>query len=62
MNFQKPKKFLHDMVRVWRVTRKPTKREYFLTFKVVLVGFIIIGLIGFVIEMVWQMLLEELFR
>ncbi len=43
-----------DMKRVWKVTKKPTKKEYFLTVKIVLIGFLIIGLIGFVMEILWQ--------
>jgi len=52
---------LTDISRVWKVTRKPTKKEYFLTFKVVLIGFLIIGFIGFVVEILWQLLLKNLF-
>jgi protein transport protein SEC61 subunit gamma-like protein len=55
-------KTLNDMKRVWKVTKKPTKKEYFLTVKIVLVGFLIIGLIGFVMEMIWQFLLKGLFN
>ena len=54
-------KTLSDMKRVWKVTKKPTKKEYFLTVKIVLIGFLIIGLIGFVMEMLWQFLLKKLF-
>ena len=55
------KKTLVDMQRVWKVTKKPTKKEYFLTVKIVLIGFLIIGLIGFTMEMLWQFLLKRLF-
>lgn len=54
-------KTLNDMKRVWKVTKKPTKKEYFLTFKIVLIGLVIIGLIGFIIQMLWQSLLIGLF-
>lgn len=49
------------MRRVWKVTKKPTKKEYFLTFKIVLIGLVIIGLIGFIIAMLWQSVLGGLF-
>ena len=56
------KKTLGDMKRVWKVTKKPSKKDYFLTVKIVLVGFLIIGLIGFAMEMIWQFLLKRLFE
>lgn len=49
------------MARVWKVTRKPSKKDYFLTMKVVVIGFLIIGFIGFAWEIVWQLLLKKLF-
>ena len=48
------------MKRVWKVTKKPTKSEYFLTVKIVLIGFLIVGLIGFTIEMLWQFVFQNL--
>ena len=54
-------KTISDMRRVWRVTKKPTKKEYFMTFKVVLIGFLIIGLIGFVMEILNQLVLKGMF-
>lgn len=56
------KKTLVDMRRVWKVTKKPTKKEYMLTVKIVLIGFLIVGLIGFTIEMLWQFVLRGLFQ
>lgn len=55
------KKTLNDMKRVWKVTKKPTRKEYFLTVKIVLIGFLIIGFIGFIMEMLWQFVLKRLF-
>jgi len=54
-------KSIQDMKRVWKVTKKPSKKDYFLTVKIVLIGFLIIGLIGFVIEVLWQLLLKRFF-
>lgn len=54
-------KLISDMKKVWNVTRKPSKKDYFLTLKIVLVGLLIIGLIGFVIYLLWQILLVKLF-
>lgn len=55
------KKTLSDMKRVWKVTKKPTKKEYFLTVKIVLIGFLIVGAVGFIMEMLWQFLLKKMF-
>ena len=54
-------KLISDMKKVWNVTRKPSKKDYSLTLKIVLVGLLIIGLIGFVIYLIWQLLLMKLF-
>ena len=55
-------KSISDMKRVWKVTKKPSKREYFLTVKIVLIGFLIIGFIGLINELLWQLVLKSLFR
>jgi len=54
-------KVISDMKRVWKVTKKPSKKDYFLTVKIVLIGFLIVGFIGFIIEVLWQLLLKKLF-
>ena len=54
-------KLISDMKKVWNVTRKPSKKDYSLTLKIVLAGLLIIGLIGFVIYLIWQLLLMKLF-
>lgn len=55
-------KTISDMKRVWKVTKKPTKKDYFMTVKVVAIGFLIIGLIGFLMEILWQTVLKGLFN
>ena len=50
-----------DMRRVWKVTRKPTKKEYMQTMKIVLIGFLFVGFVGFVMELLWQLLLKRFF-
>ena len=54
-------KLISDMQRVWKVTKKPTSKDYFLVVKVVLLGFLIIGVIGFIIEFINILLLKRLF-
>lgn len=52
------KSFLTECRRVWQVTRKPTKPELKIALKVTGIGILIIGLIGFIISMLWQLLLR----
>ncbi len=54
-------KIVSDMKRVWKVTRKPTKSEYMKTLEIVLIGFLFVGVVGFIIELIWQLLLKGLF-
>lgn len=54
-------KFVGDIKRVWKVTKKPSKKDYMLTVKVVSIGFLIIGLIGFLMEILWHLLLRRIF-
>ena len=54
-------KFISDIRRVWKVTKKPSKKDYFLTLKIALIGFLIIGFIGFTIEFIWILLLRRFF-
>lgn len=53
---------INDMKRVWKVTKKPTKKEYYQTLKVVTIGFLIIGFVGFGVEILNQLLLKQLFN
>jgi|TARA_Y100000310_G_scaffold341861_1_gene442553 protein transport protein SEC61 subunit gamma-like protein len=50
------KSFLGECARVLRVTRKPSKIEFKTIVKVSGLGMIIIGLIGFVITMLKQLI------
>lgn len=54
-------KSTQDMKRVWKVTKKPTKQEYFQTLKIVLIGFLFIGIVGFLMEIIWLLVLSKLF-
>ncbi len=45
------KKFLLEMRRVLRVTKKPDRREYMSISKVSGIGILLIGLIGFILQM-----------
>jgi protein transport protein SEC61 subunit gamma-like protein len=51
------KRFFLECRRVWQVTRKPTKQEFSATVKVTGIGILLIGLVGFLIHLLWQLLL-----
>ena len=51
------KRFFLECRRVWQITRKPTTQEFRATVKVTGIGIVLIGLIGFLIHLLWQLLL-----
>ncbi len=53
--FVRAKSFILECVRVWKVTRKPSKDEFMTIVKVTGMGMLIIGFIGFVINMLWRL-------
>jgi len=53
----KAKRFGKECLRVLRVTKKPTKEEFKTIVKVSGLGILIIGLIGFLIQMAKQLLI-----
>ena len=53
----KLKNFIYKCKIVLRVTKKPTKEEFYTVVKVSALGMVIIGAIGFVIQIVKQLLL-----
>ena len=48
------KKFLKNCARVLKVTRRPTKEEYFTAAKITGLGILLIGSIGFVIFLLFH--------
>ena len=50
-------RFLRECRRVLKVTHKPTREEYITTVKVSAIGLAIIGMIGFLLTMIKQLLL-----
>ncbi|QQG39059.1 MAG: protein translocase SEC61 complex subunit gamma [Candidatus Woesearchaeota archaeon] len=52
----KIKRFTKECIRVFKITKKPTKEEYKSIVKVSGIGIAIIGIIGFIIRMIWQIL------
>ncbi len=49
------KKFVLECRRVLIVTKKPTSFEFKTIFKVTGLGILLIGLIGFIIALVWEL-------
>lgn len=54
----KLKSFLIECRRIWQVTKKPSKQELITVVKVTGIGMLIIGFIGFLINMIWQLLIR----
>lgn len=51
------REFLRECKRVLKITRKPSMEEFKTIVKVCAIGMGVIGLIGFLIQMVWRQLL-----
>ena len=54
--WQKFKRFLIQSKRVFKVTKKPSKEEFKVISKVTGIGILIIGLIGFIIRLAWELI------
>lgn len=48
--------FIHQCIRVFMVTKKPSKEEFTIIVKVSSIGIAVIGILGFLITVAWQML------
>lgn len=51
----KLKTFLRESKRVYQVTRKPTMKEFKLIVKITGIGILVIGLIGFIVNLAAQL-------
>jgi protein transport protein SEC61 subunit gamma-like protein len=54
--FSKIKRFARECRRVLKVTKKPTKMEFKTIVKVSGIGILLIGLIGFIVQMITQLI------
>jgi protein transport protein SEC61 subunit gamma-like protein len=52
------KKFYNECIRVLKVTKKPNKNEYMTVAKVAAVGLLIIGLLGFLLFALKQLIIS----
>ena len=48
---EKFKTFYNKCVRVWKILKKPTRKEFEMTAKVSAIGIVILGVIGFIIAL-----------
>ncbi len=46
------KSFLHHSKRIFKIAHKPTKKEYWLMAKICIVGFLILGVLSFIIHQI----------
>ncbi len=49
------KSFILESRRVFRITKKPSKEEFKAIVKVSSIGIAIIGVIGFIIQIIWRL-------
>lgn len=54
----KVKRFIKETIRVLRITKKPDKQEFLNLVKITGLGIAIIGVIGFIIFLINQLLFE----
>jgi len=50
--FQRFRQFLKDAKRILKIANKPSRKEYFMVFKIVLIGMFILGLLSYVIQLI----------
>ncbi|MBS3145081.1 protein translocase SEC61 complex subunit gamma [Candidatus Woesearchaeota archaeon] len=50
------KTFIQECIRVFRITRKPTGDELKIIVKVSGIGILVIGLIGFTVNIIWEII------
>ncbi|MDP4012542.1 MAG: protein translocase SEC61 complex subunit gamma [Candidatus Nanoarchaeia archaeon] len=55
--FTKLKSFISKCTRVFKITKKPSGSEFKAIVKVSGLGILIIGLIGFIIHIAWQLMI-----
>ena len=49
------KSFTLESRRVFRITKKPTKEEFKAIVKISSIGIAVIGIIGFIIQIIWRL-------
>lgn len=54
-NWIKLKSFIKESLRILKITKKPSKEEFKVIVKISGLGIILIGLIGFLITIIWTL-------
>ncbi len=49
------KSFILESRRVFRITKKPSKEEFKAIVKISSIGIAVIGIIGFIIQIIWRL-------
>ncbi|MEK6904728.1 MAG: protein translocase SEC61 complex subunit gamma [Nanoarchaeota archaeon] len=53
---EKIQNFINEYMRVFKITRKPGRSEFVTIVKASALGILIIGLIGFIIQIIWVLI------
>jgi len=53
--FSRLKSFFFESKRVFRITKKPSKEEFKAIVKISSIGIAVIGIIGFIIQIIWRL-------
>ena len=48
--------FFQDVKRVLKIANKPNRSEYFLTFKICIIGLVVLGAVSYVIQLIFSVL------
>ena len=54
----KLRSFIIECKRIWQVTKKPSKTELITIVKVTGIGMLVVGFLGFLVNLLWQLLLR----
>ena len=57
INKEKIDEFINSAIRIFNVSRKPSTQEYTMMVKVIGAGIIVIGIIGFIVKLVLQLII-----
>ncbi len=53
--------FFKNSKRIIKIANKPSRKDYFLVFKICAIGILILGAVSYVIQLIFSVALEKLF-
>ncbi|MFX1313266.1 MAG: protein translocase SEC61 complex subunit gamma [Promethearchaeota archaeon] len=59
--YQRLSLFYHNSKRILKIANKPDKKEYFMVFKICGIGILLLGVISYVIQLIFSVLSKALF-